>query len=295
MLETAPDPIVKVDARPPHPCSPTRAPSSCSATSARAGRAAGRRPLRRAVAPARDRPLPRRDRRRHDARRVAGSPAAAPPGRQRVRARAHAAVRDRSDGVVVDLHPARRDRAPPLRVPAAPPRRPRPPDRAAQPPPLRGGARRDVAARPLRRRAAASTSTASSTSTTRTATAPATSSCATIGRALTRRVATTDVVARLGGDEFAVLLNGADRARPSGSRTRSSQHGRAAARSRSAPWPCRSPPASASCSFGDGRPARRRRCSRPPTWRCTPPRRRAATASTSTPATTSASPASRPA
>ena len=99
-------------------------------------------------------------------------------GRQRVRGRRDAQRRARQWRHRRDEHPARRHRAAALRVPAAASRRPRPPHRALQPAPVRGGARR------ARHRSTAakapsscSTSTASSTSTTSTATAPATRSC----------------------------------------------------------------------------------------------------------------------
>ena len=112
-----------------------------------------------------------------------------------------------------------------------------------------------------------------------------------IGSSLTRVIAETDVVARLGGDEFAVLLK--ETSREGAEATAERCWTRCAPRSsRSGRPPSRSRPASASCRSAAPRPTSR--TSWPwPTWRCTRPRRPAATAVTSPTATTSASPACR--
>ena len=79
VLENAPDPIVKVDGDHRILLGNARTEQLFGYERSAARRASRRRPLRRAVAPARDRPVPRRDRRRHDARHFAGSPLRSPP------------------------------------------------------------------------------------------------------------------------------------------------------------------------------------------------------------------------
>ena len=112
-----------------------------------------------------------------------------------------------------------------------------------------------------------------------------------IGSSLTRVIADTDVVARLGGDEFAVLLK--ETSREGAEATADALLTRCARRSsRSGRPPSRSRRASASSRSASPRPTSRT-CWPSPTWRCTRPRRPAATAATSPTATTSASPACR--